>query len=138
MCCVCTYSIQCKTPLRWDGSRHIIYLYPFHILHLSSTRDYKSQHKMFIIHGQPWGYIVIDPYYMPNIIVGILEGIWVDVIHVYAQSKDLYFILKFMGHVSSICFMTIEYVGIHITAHSLQCEAQHLCNIANSFQRKRL
>jgi len=32
------------------------------------------------------GGAVIDHYYKPNIIVGVLEGIWVDVIHGYAYS----------------------------------------------------
>ena len=41
---------------------------------------------MFIIHGQPWGDIVIDHYYRPNIIVGVLEVIWVDAIHGYVES----------------------------------------------------
>jgi len=40
---------------------------------------------MFILHGQPWGDIVIDQYYRSNIIVGVLEGIWVDAIHGYAK-----------------------------------------------------
>ena len=43
------------------------------------------------------GSIVIDDKYMPNIIVGVLEGIWVDAIHGYAQSKDLYFTIEFIG-----------------------------------------
>ena len=46
--------------------------------------------------------------------------------------------LNFSGHVSSICFMAIESVGIHITPNSLLCEACHPCNIANSLQRKSL
>ena len=55
------------------------------ILHLSSTRDYESQHKMFILHKQPWWDIVINHYYRPNKIVGVLEGIWVDAIHGYVE-----------------------------------------------------
>ena len=46
--------------------------------------------------------------------------------------------LNFLGHVSSICFMAIESVGIHITPNSLMCEVCHPCNIANSLQRKSL
>jgi hypothetical protein len=52
---------------------------------------------MFILHGQPWGDIFIDHYYMPNIIVDVLEGIWVDAIHGYVESQTLYFILEFFG-----------------------------------------
>ena len=44
--------------------------------------------------------------------------------------------LNFSGHVSSICFMAIESIGIHITPNSLLCEAFHPCNIANSLLRK--
>jgi len=40
---------------------------------------------MFILHEQPWGDIVINGYYKPNIIVGLLEGIWVDTIHGYDE-----------------------------------------------------
>jgi hypothetical protein len=46
--------------------------------------------------------------------------------------------LNFLGHVPSICFMTIESVGIHITPNSLLYEACHPCNIANSLQCKSL
>jgi hypothetical protein len=78
--------------------------------------DYKSQHKMFILHGQPWGDIVIDHYHWPNIIVGVLEGIqgltpsMAMLNHRLCTSS-----LNLSGHVSSICFMAIESVGIHIT-----------------------
>ena len=44
--------------------------------------------------------------------------------------------LNFSSHVSSICFMDIESVGICITPDSLMCEACHPGNIDNSFQRK--
>ena len=46
--------------------------------------------------------------------------------------------LNFLGHVSSIRFMSIESVGIHITPNSLLCEACHPYNIANSLQWKSL
>ena len=38
--------------------------------------------------------------------------------------------LNFLGHVSSICFMAIESIGIQISPDSLLCEACHPCNIA--------
>jgi len=44
--------------------------------------------------------------------------------------------LNFLGHVSSILFMAIESIGIHITPDSLLCEACHPCNIVNSLQKK--
>jgi hypothetical protein len=40
---------------------------------------------MFTFHAKPWEYIFIDHYYKPNIIVGVLEGIWFDTIHGYAK-----------------------------------------------------
>ena len=46
--------------------------------------------------------------------------------------------LNFSGHVSSICFMAIESIGIRITPNSLLCEACHPCNIANYLQWKSL
>ena len=46
--------------------------------------------------------------------------------------------LNFSSHVSFICFMAIELVGIRITPNSLLCEACHPCNIANYLQRKSL
>ena len=46
--------------------------------------------------------------------------------------------LNFSGHVSSICFMAIESLGMSITPNSLLCEACHPCNITNSLQRKSL
>ena len=46
--------------------------------------------------------------------------------------------LNFSGHVSSICFMAIELVGICINPNSLLCEACHPCNIANYLQQKSL
>ena len=46
--------------------------------------------------------------------------------------------LNFSGHVSSICFMAIESVGIRINPNSLLCEACHPCNIANSLQQNSL
>ena len=46
--------------------------------------------------------------------------------------------LNLLSHVSSICFMAIESVGIHITPGSLLCVACHLCNLVNCLQRKSL
>jgi hypothetical protein len=40
---------------------------------------------MFVLHGKQWGEIVIDHYYRPNKMVGVLEGIWVHAIHFYAE-----------------------------------------------------
>ena len=44
--------------------------------------------------------------------------------------------LNLSGHVSSICFMAIEYVWICITPSSLQCDACHPSNITKSLQWK--
>jgi hypothetical protein len=52
---------------------------------------------MFILHRQPWGGIFIDHYYKPNKIVGVLEGIRVNVIDGYDDSQTSYFILEFFG-----------------------------------------
>ena len=41
---------------------------------------------MFILHGEPWGDIVIDHYYRQKIIVDVMGGIWVDAIHGFAES----------------------------------------------------
>ena len=45
---------------------------------------------------------------------------------------------NFLGHVSSIFFMVIESVGIHITPNSIQFGACLPYNITNSWQQKRL
>ena len=46
--------------------------------------------------------------------------------------------LNFSGHISSICFMGIKYIGIFITPNSFLCEECHPYNIANSLQWKSL
>ena len=46
--------------------------------------------------------------------------------------------LNLFFHVSSICFMAIEAVGIRNTPSSLLCDACHPYNIANSLQQKSL
>ena len=114
MCCVTTYAIKCKPPL---------YCVDIHILHLSSTRDYESQHKMFIIHGKPWGAIAIDQYYKPNRIVGVWREHGLTPSMAIPSRRLRTSSLNFSGHVSSICFMAIESIGIHITPKSLLCKA---------------
>lgn len=52
--------------------------------------DYNNQHKMFILYKQIWENIIVDHYYYPNIIIGVLEKIWVNYIHFYAQLKIIF------------------------------------------------
>ena len=103
-------------------------------IQLSSTMNYKTHHKIVVLHRQPWMDIFIDHFHWPNIIIGILEGIHVNYFHVYAQSNFCTSFLKLSCHLSSIFFMAIEYVGIHMTLGSLQCEAYHPFNMATSLQ----
>ena len=75
---------------------------------------------------------------MPNIIVGVLEGIWVDAIHGYAQSKDLYFIFDFIG--PSIFYMLHGYL-IHGDSHKSRLtlvQGMPSLQHANSLEQKSL
>ena len=91
---------------------------------------------MLFIHRQPWGGIFIDHYYRQKNICGVWLGKWVDSIDGYGQSELSSMDLS--SHVSSICFMEIESVGIHITPSSLWYNACHPCSIPNSLQQKSL
>jgi len=89
---------------------------------------------MFNLHGQPWGDIFI--------VTTISQIEYLVFWREYGLTPSITMLnwrlctssLKLSGHVSSIWFMPIESVWIHLTLGSPLCEVCHPFNIANCLQ----